>query len=165
MAGNSNSPNLPERREYGRLDAKSLSRIVNRAELARATKPLEEKLRAFGMQGFSDPAATALSESMTLHVRQVGEDAISLAKRDRLDAVSEDHIKRAASRLRRADAPAWKTVLNIIGGALVGTAIQEVIGIMNSDAPLGKQRVLITMALLVAGILAVCFAVVPRRTQ
>ncbi|MBM0232481.1 hypothetical protein JNW91_11760 [Micromonospora sp. STR1_7] len=165
MAGNSGSRRLAQQREYLRIDASKLNRIVDRAEFNRVTKALERRLQDFEMDGFSEPAAVALAECQTLYFRQLGEESISLAKGDRLDSVSADHVRRATSRLRHAASPPWKAVLNIIGGALLGTAIQEIVGIVNSDGPLEKGRALVTMALVAAGVAAVIIAVVaPRRS-
>ena len=166
MPGNTSPSNVPAKRpEFGRLEARKLAKVVNKAELLKATKSLEDRLIDFGMEGFSEPAASALSQNLTIHYRQIGEGAISIAKRDGLDSVSEDHIKRAETKLRRADSPLWKSLLSILGGALLGTAIQEVVGIVNSDDPLDKLRVIITMGLLVAGVLAVSIAVIPRNKE
>ncbi|MFC4072639.1 hypothetical protein [Actinoplanes subglobosus] len=159
MAQGHHSRKLPQRREFGRLEVPKLERIVDTVALNKATAELERKLDDLKMEGFSEPAAIALVESQTTYFRQLGEEAISIAKRDHLDAVSKNHINRAADRLRRADAPVWKTVLNIAGGALLGTAAQEIIGIVNSVGPLDKARVLITMALVVASVVAISAAI------
>ena len=163
MTGNSNSRRLPEKRAFGRLDASALGRVVNRAELGKVTTALEQRLDDLGMDGFTEPAAAALAESQTTHFRQLGDESISIAKGAGLDAVSRDHVLRAVNKLRRADSPTWKAILNIVGGALLGTAVQEIVGIVNSSGPLDKTRVLITMGLAVASVTAICAAVVTWR--
>ncbi|MFI6266643.1 hypothetical protein [Micromonospora sp. NPDC051006] len=163
MAAGNSSRRLAQQREYARLDRSKLSQIIDKAQLSRVTKDLELKLKKFEMDGFSEPAAAALVEGQNLYFRELGEQSISLAKRDRLDSVSADHVRRATSRLRRADAPTWKAVLNIFGGALLGTAIQEIVGIVNSDGPLEKGRALLTMALVAIGVAAVFIAVFSWR--
>ncbi|MEU8158836.1 hypothetical protein [Micromonospora parva] len=163
MAAGSSSRRLAQQREYGRLDRNKLSQIIDKAQLSRVTRDLELKLKKLEMDGFSEPAAAALNEGQTLYFRQLGEESISLAKRDRLDSVSADHVRRAAISLRRADAPTWKAILNIVGGALMGTAVQEIVGIVNNDGPLEKGKVLLTMALVAIGVASVIFAVVSWR--
>jgi hypothetical protein len=82
-----------------------------------------------------------------------------------MDSVSADHVKRAKRRLRKTGSSLRQSVLNIAGGAILGAALQETVGIANSSGPLDKIRVLLTIGLWLGGTISLVFALMSRSVD
>ncbi len=139
--------------------------IVDETQVELAARAIVEKLDEANLQGFSLPAARNLIDTQTRYFQDLGEAAIALARADDMDSVSADHVKRAKRRLRKTGSSLRQSVLNIAGGAILGAALQETVGIANSSGPLDKIRVLLTIGLWLGGTISLVFALMSRSVD
>ncbi|NUO00674.1 MAG: hypothetical protein HUU01_08660 [Saprospiraceae bacterium] len=103
---------------------------------------------------FSKKAFKALTQNITVYINDIVNESVKNSKRDKVDNVSASHVDKASAYLVTKRKGKFKGILGAVGGVFLGSAVQEILGMVgDSTAPTIGSVLSISACLLVGTLL------------